>query len=293
MGEVAVKEIVIVSGKGGTGKTSVAAGLAGFVQNAVFCDCDVEAPNLGLVLDSEAVEIHEFIGSEKARIISSVCQKCGLCAENCRFGAIVEYAVDPWACEGCQVCARICPTDAIEMYPVLSGHWFVSNTANGPLVHGRLKPGHGNSGKLVTVIRQKAREIAKNTARQWIVTDGPPGIGCPTIASLSGASLALLVAEPTSTSLHDLERVLVVCKGLRVRAAVCINKWDISPELTDRIEEECKKWSVIVVARVPYDRAVTEAVVRGMPVTRIGCCPAAVEMRRLWDRVVEFTNRLG
>jgi len=287
--ERGTREIVVISGKGGTGKTSIAGGFAMLSGDAVLCDCDVDAANLELILHLEHVEAHEFQTSKKARILQDRCIECNQCKEHCRFGAIRDCQVDPWSCEGCGVCSRLCPAGAVEMYPVLSGHWFVSRTDRGPLVHARLEPGEENSGKLVSLVRQKAREIAKLENRRLIITDGPPGIGCPVIASLSGAEMALIVTEPTLAGFHDLERVIKVCEHFGVPAAVCINKCDISLEHSKEIEAKCWERDLPIVGKIPYDENVPKATVQGMPVVKLDC-PATLEIRRLWEKVKEFID---
>ena len=183
-----MKEIVVLSGKGGTGKTTVLASFAALAENSVLCDCDVDAPNLHLLLVPQAEEAHEFYGLQVAHIDSEACNECGLCVDACRFEAIDELRVDPMVCEGCGLCARVCPLDAISMRDTLAGHWYVSNTNYGPLVHARLQAAQENSGKLVMAVRKRARELAQETGAAFILSDGPPGIGCPAISSLSGAS---------------------------------------------------------------------------------------------------------
>lgn len=290
--EAAAKEIVVVSGKGGSGKTSIAGGLAVLSGDAVLCDCDVDAANFELILNPELLETHEFQTSKKALIRREKCIECRKCMQACRFDAIHSFQVDPWSCEGCGVCARLCPSGAVEMYPVLSGHWFISRTDIGPLVHARLEPGEENSGKLVSLIRKKAAEIARSQSKQLIITDGPPGIGCPVIASISGAEIALIVTEPTLSGLHDLERVLRTCNHFGVPAAVCINKYDISVELAGKIEAMCLERGISVVAKVPYDTHVPKAMVQGMPVVKVDC-PAAEEIRNLWERLQELLKDTG
>ena len=285
------REVVIVSGKGGTGKTSVAAGFADLAANSVFCDCDVDAANLGLVLGGEEKESHEFVASSRAQVDPEKCTRCGLCARVCRFDAFAGPGVVlRGSCEGCGLCSRVCPTQAIRMSPVLSGYWYVSETEKGPLVHARLEPGEENSGKLVTLVRQKAREIAQSSGRATIVTDGPPGIGCPVIASLSGADLAVIVTEPTLSGIHDLERIVDVCRQFRVPAVVCVNKYDIHEENSRRIEWQCEEMGVSLGGKVPYDENVPRAMVRGLPVTRYSC-PASESIRSLWEAVASSPVR--
>jgi len=286
------KEIVVISGKGGTGKTSIAGGFASLSENAVLCDCDVDAANLGLILNPKLVETHEFYVSNKAHISENKCTHCGLCIKHCRFDAIKNFRVEKYSCEGCGICARLCPVGAIEMRPVLSGHWFISNTRNGTLVHASLEPGEENSGKLVTLVREKAHTVAQEEGKELIITDGPPGIGCPVIASLSGADLALVVTEPTLSGLHDLERVLHVCRHFNVSAGVCINKYDINSENSQEIEKRCKKNDVPLLGKIPYDENVPKAMVNGIPVTQYNC-PASLEIRHLWESVTAEVKEEG
>lgn len=284
--ETRVKELVIISGKGGTGKTSVAGGLADLADNSVLCDCDVDAANLGLLLQPNVVEKHEFQMSSRAHIDASKCKSCSLCEQNCRFGAISNFQVDEISCEGCGLCFRICPSEAITMHQTLSGCWYVSETRHGPLVHARLEPGEDNSGKLVSAVRQKARDIANSHGRNLLITDGPPGIGCPVIASLSGANLALVVTEPTLSGIHDMERIVQVCKHFNVPAVVCINKWDIDPVNTGHIQERCYEMNCPVIGLIPYDSLVPKAMANGVPATSYDCL-AGNSIRELWNTVRE------
>ena len=286
-----VKELVIVSGKGGTGKTTVSGSFAHLSQGAVFCDCDVDAANLSLLLENTVVETQEFGGGLKARIDARKCDACGICEKSCRFHAIESLSIDPVFCEGCGLCQLLCPTRAIEMYPELSGHWYVSETARGPLVHARLEPGGDNSGRLVTVVRNRARELCLSQGRHLVITDGPPGIGCPVISSLSGADLALLVTEPTLSGIHDLKRVMEVCRRLNVRTTVCINKYDVDLDNTERIRAIAGQTSP-VVGLIPYDQAVPRAMDEGVPVVTFKS-PAATALVNLWTRVREELHREG
>lgn len=282
------REIVVISGKGGTGKTSVAAGFADLAASGVFCDCDVDAANLELVLRGEEKERHDFVASSKAKVDADKCTVCGLCKEVCRFEAVARPGVIlDTSCEGCGFCARVCPSGAIQMSPVLSGQWYVSETEKGPLIHARLEPGAENSGKLVTLVRQKAREVAQSLDRDIIVTDGPPGIGCPVIASLSGADLALVVTEPTLSGMHDLERIVEVCRRFGVPAMVCINKYDIHEVNSGLIEEKCRAAGLAMAGKIPYDENVPKAMVNGLPVTRLSC-PASESIRELWGTVTRL-----
>jgi len=288
-----MKEVVILSGKGGTGKTSIAASLAVLAQNKVLADCDVDAADLYLLLRPKVKKSEEFWSGQVAFINKEKCTECGLCQEVCRFGAIKDYFVDEISCEGCGFCCRICPVDAITMQPCMAGHWFVSDTEYGTLVHARLGIAQENSGKLVTVVRNNAKLVAEGQNIDWIISDGPPGIGCPAIASLSGASLALLVTEPTLSGIHDLERVLGLCRHFGILPVVCINKYDINEENSYRIEDYCHQEGVEVAAKIPFDNVVTEALVHGLPVVEYSSNRVALQIRELWQIILAKLNKGG
>jgi MinD superfamily P-loop ATPase len=281
-----MKEVVVLSGKGGTGKTSIVGSFASLAKNKVLADCDVDAADLHLLLRPETQEKNEFWSGQVASIDEGKCTQCGLCQELCRFNAIKDYKVDPFSCEGCGFCSHICPADAITMKDNMAGHWFISKTKYGELVHARLGIAEENSGKLVALVRQKARELAEQRNADYIISDGPPGIGCPVISSLSGADLALLVTEPTLSGIHDLERVNEVCRHFGVPALVCINKYDINESNTDKIEEYCRQQGIMKVARIPYDNAVTEAMIKGIPVVEYSRNGLSDEIAALWNNIV-------
>jgi MinD superfamily P-loop ATPase len=281
-----MKEVVVLSGKGGTGKTSIVGSLAALAQNKVLVDCDVDAADLHLLLQPVTRERHEFWSGNTAFIEEEKCTRCGLCQELCRFNAITDFKVDAVSCEGCGFCSQICPAGAITMKENLAGQWFVSDTSYGDLVHARLGIAQENSGKLVALVRQQARELAEKRGVEYIICDGPPGIGCPVISSLSGASLALLVTEPTLSGIHDLERVLGVCYHFDVPALVCINKYDINEDNTKQIEDYCQAEGVDVVARIPFDDAFTEAMVRGLPLVRYSRGAVSRQIGRLWQGII-------
>ena len=285
-----MKEIVVLSGKGGTGKTSIVGSFAALAKNKVLADCDVDAADLHLILNPEVRENHEFWSGQVAHIDKNNCTECGLCVDLCRFNAIRDFTVDSVSCEGCGFCSQICPAEAITMKENLSGHWFISDTKYGPLVHARLGIAQENSGKLVALVRQQARQLAEKNGFNWLISDGPPGIGCPVISSLTGASLALLVTEPTLSGIHDLERVLEVCRHFGVPALVCINKYDLNEENTRKIENYCLEQGVELAANIPYDNAVTEAIVRGIPVIEYGRGKCVQEIESLWRSI---TRALG
>ncbi len=279
-----MKEVVILSGKGGTGKTSIVASFAALARDKVLADCDVDAADLHLLLQPTARRNEEFWSGQVAFIDKEKCTQCGLCQDVCRFGAIKDYSVDEVSCEGCGLCWRVCPVDAIAMQPCMAGHWFVSDTRHGPLVHARLGIAQENSGKLVTLVRVNARHVAEEQGLDCILSDGPPGIGCPVVASLTGASLALLVTEPTLSGIHDLERVVGLCRYFDIPAMVCINKCDLNGDNSRRIEDYCDAQGIEVAARVPFDNVVTEALVRGLPVVEYSSNEVTQEIANLWQR---------
>jgi MinD superfamily P-loop ATPase len=293
-----MKQLVILSGKGGTGKTSVAAALAHLASQEiplVLADADVDAANLELVLDPDKLEEHVFMGGQVAIIDPDLCQLCGRCDEVCRFEAVVPgeetYRVDPLACEGCASCVYQCPEEAIHTEEQQAGLWFRSDTRFGPLFHAHLFAGQENSGKLVTMVKQQGRLLALDEGREVLIVDGPPGIGCPVISANAGADLALIVTEPTVSGVHDLERILGTVNHFRVPALVLINKADINAEHTSRIAAYCRAEGIEVVGQVPYDNVVTEAMVQGQPVTAYQPeGTVAVVLRRVWAQVRDRLN---
>ena len=292
------KELVIISGKGGTGKTSIVASFATLADNAVLADCDVDAADLHLVLEPRIVRRETFSGGSRARIMPKRCTACGKCAEVCRFEAVScgetgegqrekEYRIDPIACEGCGVCVWFCPEKAIEFASAVNGEWFVSETRAGPMVHAKLGIAEENSGKLVSLVREQARETAKTQKRDLVLIDGSPGIGCPVIASITGADLALVVTEPTLSGLHDLERVSDLTGHFRVETLICINKWDINENLTSEIEALARRRGLKLAGKVRYDRAITEAQIRRQSIVEYAADGVTVDVRQLWTNVLE------
>ncbi len=263
-----MKELVIISGKGGTGKTSLTAAMAVLAQRCVLCDADVDAADLHLLMAPELVQQADFKGGGLARIRTADCTACGLCKELCRFDAVDDenWRIDPVACEGCGVCVDLCPEQAIDFPEQTCGQWFISKTRVGPMVHARLGIAEENSGKLVTLIRQQAKEIAERDEIDLIITDGPPGIGCPVIASIGGAAAVLVVTEPTVSGLHDLERVTALAAHFKVPCMVCINKFDLNADNTRIIKEKAAAAQMPVVGQVPYDPVFTHAMVQGQTV---------------------------
>ncbi len=294
-----MKQLVILSGKGGTGKTSVAATFAHMAAEgdqpvrAILADADVDASNLELVLSPRVLEAHDFVGGGVAIIDPDACEGCEVCVEVCRFDAITRVGtdegslwVDSIACDGCAACVYQCPTQAIHMEQQVAGQWFRSNSRYGPLFHAALRPAQENSGKLVTMVKQQARLLALDEGYDLVIVDGPPGIGCPVISAASGADLALIVAEPTAAGIHDMERVLQTTEHFNLPALVCINKADLYPVGAESIEVFCRERGIEVVGRIPFDTRVTQAMVEGMPVTAYGNGPVVQELRRVWMHVL-------
>jgi len=262
-----MREITVISGKGGTGKTTLTAALAAAGSDMVLCDGDVDAADLHLILNPEIRETHKFEGSWQAQINTDLCTHCGICSEYCRFDAIVingdNRIIDPFKCEGCRLCERICPSRAITSRRSLNNFWFVSDTRFGPMVHARMGPGEENSGKLVTRVRTRARELASTHHSGYILTDGPPGTGCPAIASITGADAVLVVIEPSKSSLHDAKRVFELAEGFNIPVYALINKHDIHPDTTREIEAFLKKKSIPLVGRIPFEKKFVEAMIEG------------------------------
>ncbi len=266
-----MKELVIVSGKGGTGKTTLLGFLASVMQRAVTADCDVDAPNLHLLLQPKVLQREGFAGMRVATILSSKCTNCGKCAEVCRFGAVKvlgnpsirKVAIDEGCCEGCALCSRVCPSGAVEMADKRVGEWFVSDTPFGKMVHALLEPGADNSGKLVAMVKQKARMVAKEEGADTILVDGPPGIGCPVISALSGCDLAVIVTEPTQSGFSDAKRILDLANGFGLRTGLVVNKADINDGLTAMMEEHAAAEGAHVLGRIPYDEVLAKTMAQG------------------------------
>ncbi|MFA7254916.1 MAG: ATP-binding protein [Candidatus Omnitrophota bacterium] len=281
-----MKQIVVISGKGGTGKTMLTGAFASLAKNKVMVDCDVDAANLHLLLHPSIKERNIFKSGAFAKIDPVLCTHCGQCSDACRFQAISsEFAVSPIACEGCGLCARLCPVNAIRMKENTAGEWFISETRYGPFVHAKLGIAEENSGKLVAKVREAAKEIAEKNGATHIIIDGPPGIGCPVIASLSGVDLALIVTEPTLSGLHDAERVIDLAEHFNVQTQLVINKWDINPEASEKIERYCESRRVPVIGKIPFARAVIESVIAGKPITEYTNGPLKNEITKIWEVV--------
>jgi len=291
-----LKELVVISGKGGTGKTSIVASFASLAKNKVLADCDVDAADLHLILKPKILKREKFSGGNKARIISDSCTSCGKCLEVCRFGAIshdgIENTkakktphVDAIACEGCGVCAYFCPENAIEFAPAINGEWFVSETRCGPMVHAKLGVAEENSGKLVTLVRSQAKKIAENEKFDSVIIDGSPGIGCPVIASITGADLVLVVTEPTLSGIHDLERISALTHHFDIHTVVCINKYDLNEELSSQIEAKSAELNARVVGKVRYDPTVTKAQIMKASVVEYTGGLVSQQIKSLWRYV--------
>lgn len=281
-----MKQVAVVSGKGGTGKTTLTASFVALAKSVVIADCDVDAADLHLLLEPRIVSEQEFKGSKLATIDTSRCTACRLCEEACRYGAIKDLRVDPFLCEGCGVCAYVCPEDAVRLRERICGYAYISHTRFGPMSHARLLAAEANSGKLVTLVRYNARKLAEEGEHNLILIDGPPGIGCPVIASLTGVDIAIIVAEPTMSGLHDLERILDVIHHFGVTPFVTINMYDINEGNTERVAKFCSRSGVQVLSRIPFDPTVTEALVAGKPVVEYSpSCAASKEIRRAWDEI--------
>jgi len=296
-----MKEIVVISGKGGTGKTSIVASFAFLAERKVLADCDVDAADLHLILAPTVEYQEDFTGGSKARINPERCIGCGLCMRLCRFGAISsgeetgkgiseteKPVINPLLCEGCKLCVRVCPEQAIDFEPHIDGQMFVSQTGYGPMVHARLGIGQGNSGKLVAVVREKARNVAAEKDLDLVIIDGSPGIGCPVIASITGADLVLAVSEPTVSGKHDLLRVSELTSHFQIPLLVCVNKWDLNPEVAGQIEELALERGARLAGRVRYDPAVTHAMVARKSVVEFAREGAAEDIRKLWQTISEI-----
>ncbi len=291
-----MKELVVISGKGGTGKTSITAAFAALAREVVLADCDVDAADLHLVLEPSVKQVSDFSGGKQAVIDAGKCIGCGRCEEMCRFDAIryngtgntmaiKTYVVDPVSCEGCKVCVEFCPAKAIAFNDAINGQWFISETRFGPMVHAKLGIAEENSGKLVTLIRRKAKELASQRGAGLLIVDGSPGIGCPVIASITGADVVLVVTEPTLSGRHDLERVADLTANFGIQTLLCINKADINPEMTTRIAKEAGKRGITVVGEIPYNDAFTKAQIMKATVPEYTGGEITSQIKALWRQV--------
>jgi len=291
-----MKELVIISGKGGTGKTSIVAAFASLAKNAVFADCDVDAADLHLVLEPKVKQTSDFSGGKQASIIAEKCIGCGKCKDLCRFDAInfdgpandtvgKTFTVDPISCEGCKVCVEFCPVDAIEFEDSINGQWFISDTRFGTMVHAKLGIAEENSGKLVFLIRKETKKIAEEQKKNLIIVDGSPGIGCPVIASITGADLVLIITEPTLSGKHDLERVAELAAGFKIPVLVAINKFDLNSDMAEQIEKDTLKRNIKVVGKIRYDKAFTKAQIMKCSVVEYTGGAVTEDVKALWRNV--------
>ena len=292
-----IREIVIVSGKGGTGKTSLTAAFAALAKNSILCDADVDAADLHLLMQPEVKEQTDFMGGSKAVIDPDLCTGCGTCRTLCRFDAISDrYEVDPIRCEGCGVCVDFCPEQAIGFPVQRCGEWFVSDTRFGPMVHARLGIAEENSGRLVSLIRTETKKRAEERGLELILTDGPPGIGCPVIAAIGGATALVIVVEPTVSGIHDMERVVDLAAHFRVPGMVIVNKFDLNVGMTEAIEQLAEKRNILVLGRVPFDPVFTRSMVQGQTLFEYGEeSPTRRVVRDIWAKIVSSPsmNPLG
>lgn len=285
-----MKELVVISGKGGTGKTSIAASFAALAEKPVMADCDVDAADLHLLLKPEIKEEGEYSGGKVAEIKQDFCMLCGQCVSVCRFDAISDgytFEVDPLLCEGCAVCSYFCPYNAIRMNPEISGNWFISTTSYGPMVHARLGIAAENSGKMVSLVRDKARVIAEDNGYDLIIVDGAPGIGCPVIASITGASRLLVITEPTVSGIHDMKRVVELAEHFKIPASICINKFDIHNGNTDEIVRFAGEKEIDIVGKIPYDTDFVMSQVEAKSIVEFSDGDASKEIRRMWGIISE------
>jgi MinD superfamily P-loop ATPase len=282
-----MKQIIVLSGKGGTGKTTITAAFAVLAKKAVFADCDVDAPDLHMLLHPEIIETREFRGSKIAVIDEAKCVKCGVCREKCRFDAITHnLTVDPFSCEGCGICTITCPVNAVKLTERISGYAYISKIKYGFMAHALLNPGEANSGKLVTLVRQNAKLLAEKERNNLIIIDGPPGIGCPVIASVTGVDAGLLITEPTTSGIHDLERAIQLLRHFNVKALVCVNMYDVNKDNTYKISRFCEENGLKVVGNIPFNPVVTEAMVNGKTIMEHSPeCDVAKEIAAIWNRL--------
>ena len=286
-----IKQITVISGKGGTGKTTITAAFASIAKDAVFADCDVDAADLHLILKPIVKKTMEFNGLKIASIDKEKCTKCKICFENCKFDAIKEdIEIIKESCEGCGVCRFVCPVDAVNMIDRSSGYSYISETRFGHMAHAMLKTAEEASGKLVTVVRENAKKIAEEKNKKLIIIDGPPGIGCPVISSITGVDIVLIVTEPTLSAIHDLERILEVSEHFKIQAVVCINKFDINYDNSKKIEDYCKSKKIKIVGRLPYNNIVTDSMINEKTIIEYFKNGLSKDIIDMWNKIKENMN---
>jgi MinD superfamily P-loop ATPase len=292
-----MKELVVISGKGGTGKTSIVVSFASLAKNAVFADCDVDTADLHLVLEPKIKQKSDFSGGKRASIVTEKCISCGKCEDVCNFDAAVfngpandvvekTYTIDPVSCEGCKVCVEFCPVDAIKFEDCINGQWFISDTRFGPMVHARLGIAEENSGKLVSLIRKEAKRIAEQQKKDLIIVDGSPGIGCPVIASITGADLVLIITEPTLSGKHDLDRIADLAAGFGIPTLVAINKFDLNADITGQIEGDVRRRNIKAIGKIRYDNVFTKAQIMKCSVVEYTGGAVTEDIKALWRNVI-------
>ncbi|MCK5739983.1 ATP-binding protein [bacterium] len=291
-----MKEIVVISGKGGTGKTSITASFA-YLGGAdiVVADCDVDAADMHLLMQPDFAKSEDFYSGVIAKINQDNCWQCGKCANVCHFDAIPiidgQYTVHPLNCEGCGYCARVCPADTIIMEEQNVGQCFISAThAGNTMVHARLGIGAENSGKLVAKVKSEAKRLAEETHKEFVVVDGSPGIGCPVVSSLSGANFVVLVTEPTVSGLHDLQRVYQLVKKFEIKAGCIINKADLNPQMCQKIEAFLETENIVHISNLPYDEVFTEAMTLGQTIVEYGDTNLKKIMTESWQKIKQITQ---
>lgn len=287
-----LKQVTIVSGKGGTGKTTTVASFAALAQNKVIADCDVDAANLYLLMHPEDDAQGEFLGAKVAVRDDHRCTRCGMCKERCRFDAITVDEVNELACEGCGLCVVVCPEDALKLEEVVVGTWYTGQSRYGPMAHARLLPAAESSGRLVTLVRQKAEDLAYQHRLPLILIDGPPGLGCTVTAALAETDLAVVVTEPTLSGIHDMERQIQLIEHFGQRSAVVINKYDINAENTQHLRAWCNMKGLPLLGEIPWDSTVTDALAAKKPVVEHNDGPAARAIAQTWERTAELVAKL-
>ncbi|GAK56841.1 hypothetical protein U27_03805 [Candidatus Vecturithrix granuli] len=286
-----MKELVIISGKGGTGKTTLTASFAALAKNAVVADCDVDAADLHLLLHPEIRYREEFKSGLTAVIDQEKCIKCGKCREVCRFDAVgQDYHIDKLACEGCSVCFHLCPEHAIDMRENVCGEWYRSSTKYGPMVHAKLNAAEENSGKLVAIVRQQAKKLAEEQQKSLLLIDGSPGIGCPVISSIAGTNLVLVVTEPSLSGKHDLQRVAELTAHFHIPTAVCVNKSNINQAITDQIKAYCAEQEISFVGEIPYNPVVVKALIQRTPLVEFSQGNTAQTLKQVWQQLEQQLN---